>query len=388
MWNAIEGTCYTFNNKGDLGFVLWIDSRDVWDAIPANENAIGALKCDFYSYFIVYLNVAYFADSKWDASCTTGKFDIQTIVAHEFGHALGLGDASSCVNSIMWPSIGTGSYCRQDLSAEDKQAIKSMCDDPAGSICYFLPVYKDGVVEITWEIVDHEADHYYLERSNAAAEKFERIPEAEFVPDRTRNPGTYVYVDAKGTAGSIYRLMEEDIHGNTYVHDIEQAMMPFEYIRDIEPDFNPDELYKELEQWASMSKVNREVALRAQSVTEDWVAIGPVEYIDSPGVLALAYWHEQYGLTTGITILQHIEDYWDGDLKAYLNYLHEHGTRYVMLVGDANDHELWDDPAVWSVNGWGDFKPDLISQPAYDIIPADYFLDHDPRETNMAYFTP
>jgi len=263
-----------------------------------------------------------------------------------------------------------------------------MCDDPAGSICYFLPVYKDGVVEITWEIVDHEADHYYLERSNAAAEKFERIPEAEFVPDRTRNPGTYVYVDAKGTAGSIYRLMEEDIHGNTYVHDIEQAMMPFEYIRDIEPDFNPDELYKELEQWASMSKVNREVALRAQSVTEDWVAIGPVEYIDSPGVLALAYWHEQYGLTTGITILQHIEDYWDGDLKAYLNYLHEHGTRYVMLVGDANDHELWDDPAVWSVNGWGDFKPDLISQPAYDIIPADYFLDHDPRETNMAYFTP
>ena len=186
----------------------------------------------------------------------------------------------------------------------------------------------------------------------------------------------------------MYRLVEVGRIGNISVHAQEKPIYASNTIKS-DKRFILQDKKEDLSKWAKLSKAKINTDMHSEEQTEDWVAIGPQDYVCSDGILSLAYWHEQVdGFTTAVTNLQCIHDYWDDNIYNYIQYLYNHGTQYIVLVGDANDHELWDDASVWSVNGWDAIRPSYTSQTEYDIIPSNYYLDQDPPDASMSYFTP
>lgn len=387
-WNAV-GSCYAFASTGSQGLIRWI--IDDWTSLPGapDPDAGGATFLNANKYaesFIVYLNLDYYTPSQWSTSCgDLGKLDLESVMLHEFGHVLCLKDVS-CSNTVMHDSMQIGE-CRQ-LHSIDKEAVKYLCDNSAGRLLNFKPTWVDGNTKINWEIINNETDFYWLERKQSNENVFTKIAESVSYPQSGDVPGRYEYIDQRGSKDAVYRLMEKGSNGNVIVHAIEKCMMPFGVDPNPSRTFDRKKLKKELEVWASKSRVAINPGINASTTTEDWVAIGPNEYIGSEGILALAYWHQQNGLTTGITNLYSIDQYWDGNIAEYISYLYENGTQYVVLVGDATDCELWDDPAIWSASNWSEVKPDYPSQPDYNIISSHYYLDQEIPECSMSYFTP
>lgn len=387
-WNSV-GTCYTFTSTGSQGLIRWI--VDDWISLPGapsqTAGAVTGLNANKYAEsFIIYLNLDYYTPSQWSTSCgNPAKIDLESVMLHEYGHVLCLKDVS-CSNTVMHDSMQIGE-CRQ-LHSIDKEAVKYLCDNTAGRLLNFKPIWVDGCIKITWEIIDNETDHYWLERKHSHENVFKKIAESVSYPQSRNIPSRYEHIDRLGSKDAVYKLMEKGSYGNVRVHAIEKCMMPFDIDPNPPPTLDRQKLEKELEVWASKSRVTINPGINGATTTEDWIAIGPNEYIGSEGILALAYWHQQFGLTTGITNLYCIDQYWGGNISDYIAYLYDNGTQYVILVGDANDYELWDDPVIWSVNNWNALKPDYPSQPEYNVISSHYYLDQEISECSMAYFTP
>lgn len=76
-----------------------------------------------------------------------------------------------------------------------------------------------------------------------------------------------------------------------------------------------------------------------------------------------------------------------GGYRSYIQWAAAKSTRYVLLVGDANDYTMWDNPARW-VNGWD--YPDGVpaSQPGNNVIRTFYEAVVDSPQTAWTFYTP
>lgn len=369
------------------GSIIWITKKESWTVISTAAGATDKYFTDDGKYlcgFTIYLNLAYKSSDDWSSSCESGKIDLSSVMRHEFGHVIGLQDVT-CTNTVMKTPYVLGE-CRSAITQVDKDAANYLHDNSAGRLVDFRPMLVGGEVEVVFEIISHGSGRYKLQRKNRGDKWFEDIASFDFGTGASGGSDKYEYFDTGGYTGCIYRLVEEDSFGCSIVHAVEGTISPFNYDPKPLPSFDSERIKRDLEVWASKYELEN---AGSSSQAADWVAVGPEEYISSSGITSLAYWHEtEDGLSTDVVNLQYIEDNWAGDLKAYISHLYDSGTQYVVLVGDANDHELWDDVDVWSVNGWDDIKPDYTSQPEHDIISADYYLDQASPDASMSYFTP
>lgn len=394
-WGASSGYCLQEKFIGSDGDIFWVTDPFQWINYGHKANAAAVTVPSFTSSgvylngFEIHLNCAYFQADQWGNNGNPNQLDLETVVLHEFGHVLGLDDVTSsyCINqTVMYYNLHYGDcWYLHDI---DIAAIRYLCDNSAGRLVDFEVTPRGGAVEIACEIIGHNTDHYRIERRLPGEDLFRPLEGAFFYPVTLRAGDRYEYIDPHGSPDAFYRLVEQDRGGHTIVHAVEKPLQSI----DCEPSppltFDPGELRARLERWASRSIAVRNAGMHEEQTTPDWIAIGPDDYVNSFGILSLAYWHEQDDMTTGVTDLQYIDSYWGGDLDAYIVHLYEHGTQYIVLVGDASDHALWDDEDVWSVNGWDAIKPSCPSQPQYDIIPADYYLDQEFPDCSMSYFTP
>lgn len=63
----------------------------------------------------------------WSTSGESGKFDVQNIATHEFGHWLCLGHSSD-TEATMYKNAAAGETKRRTLNTDDIQGIRSIYD--------------------------------------------------------------------------------------------------------------------------------------------------------------------------------------------------------------------------------------------------------------------
>lgn len=81
------------------------------------------------------VNIILNSNYQWSVGASAGKYDIQTVVLHELGHALGVGHCheigyscgSICSSNVMNPIIGTGTV-RTTFQYYDTSTYRSIYD--------------------------------------------------------------------------------------------------------------------------------------------------------------------------------------------------------------------------------------------------------------------
>ena len=318
-WSAPSGYCLQGKFVGADGDIVWITDPLQWSNYGYELYAAAATTPSFTSSaaylngFLIHLNGAYYESVDWSGGCETGAFDLESVMLHEFGHALGLGDATSPVcddQTVMYYNLYPGDCWY--LHNIDIAAIRYLCDNSAGRLGDFEVVLRGGAVEITCGIIGHHTDHYRLERRLPGEDSFRPMEGAVFYPGAAPAGDRYEYVDLYGSPDAVYRLVEQDTGGRTIVHAVEKPLQSVDQEPGASHIFDPVEVSAQLEQYASKSLAVSNAGMHERQTTPDWIAIGPDEYVNSTGMLSLSFWHEYYGLTTGVTDLQYIEDHWGG----------------------------------------------------------------------------
>ena len=152
-WEAIGGTSLAFTRGADFFGevvanddvlpVFWVESSTIVDQDtpdPSDDIDIGgALAVTFTWWYssgplageIVDANVVFNGfDHSWttDPEAEPGRFDIQSVATHEFGHALGFGH-SAVGGSTMFPRTGSGSALPRSLALDDRAAAGASYGD-------------------------------------------------------------------------------------------------------------------------------------------------------------------------------------------------------------------------------------------------------------------
>jgi hypothetical protein len=86
-----------------------------------------------------------------------------------------------------------------------------------------------------------------------------------------------------------------------------------------------------------------------------------------------------------------------GSIREWIRFAASMGTKYFLLMGDANDHAMWDDSTRWT-NGWQfpafwygsppHWCGHYPSQPEKDLIPTFYVAQADSPHVGWSHYTP
>ncbi len=108
-----------------------------------------------------------------------GTYDLQGVMTHEYGHALGLGH-SNVNGSTMWPSIGSGAESSRSIEADDRAGLQCIYGSMSGSKPLITDVSVNtgaGTVTITGSNFDGSAtnDVWFSNRNTTGTSTDPRV---------------------------------------------------------------------------------------------------------------------------------------------------------------------------------------------------------------------
>lgn len=105
--------------------IYWVDGADyVWD-----DREIGTTKVEYWGDGeMIRADILINGDRELCFGCATG-FDLQSVLTHEMGHALGL-EHSETKGATMWPTTRRGETWQRDLTPDDEAGIAEAYGQP------------------------------------------------------------------------------------------------------------------------------------------------------------------------------------------------------------------------------------------------------------------
>ncbi len=116
--------------------VRWTTSG--WDAdygaelIAITELSYGSSSGRIYDADIL-LNAADFGFTTSDAACTTA-YDLESVLAHELGHMLGMAHENGDPSATMYASVAPCEAEKRDLADDDRDGVRALYDEAAAPI--------------------------------------------------------------------------------------------------------------------------------------------------------------------------------------------------------------------------------------------------------------
>lgn len=403
--------------EGSLEDVGFGNSSDHLETIDDGDELQQAFLYDWIPFKVVhnirvnqvFLRGANKADG--EANACVAIYDGSTEVrsdtyAHEFGHMRGLEPNDDCGHYIM-AELTTYQGYRDAVSLEEAEQL--LADNPvygaAGLTCALTgqamleglvaTAEADGVhirFRTAWEIYTQS---FEVRRVSASADSV--LYSLPPVAGTGGGEGAgYDIVDPVGALGADYLLIEHQTPGRV---DLSagpiRARAPTQIVP-VEPvTYDQDSLALLV-----MAYDDPEEAV----VPEPCSAMPPAYAIVCPDEFAaflgpyVSLWRDRN--VDARIVTKSRADSCAGSIQNWIRWAGEHNTTYVLLVGDASDHIMWDDPTKWT-NGWrypmwhhctgpGGCVPvaHLPSQPEKDVIPTFYSAVTDSPQVAWTFWTP
>ncbi len=200
----------------------------------------------------------------------------------------------------------------------------------------------------------------------------------------TPAPGEYQVLDPAGAVDDRYQVVEHQSGGRLDLrYEVFEAHPPVTLVPTELPGYDVDSLATEVDAAGNPGSP----VIEGQN-PGFYVLIAPDSLTSSLGTYKSVW--GAFGVDVGIVPLSQTDA--QGGIDGYIQWAYDRGTRYVLLVGDANDAAWWDDPSRW-VNGWTWPRvvtggPHLPSQPERNLIPTTYTADVDSPAVAMSFYTP
>ncbi|MBY0504812.1 MAG: matrixin family metalloprotease [Bryobacteraceae bacterium] len=136
-WNAaLSAAAATWGQAGTV-FNFRADPASANELLigpVSSSNALATTRIEWDSTNrIRKFSMTFNANYSWGTNGDAGKFDVESVTAHELGHALGLTHpgASECAEQTMWASAGAGELKKRTLEGGDKAGLAVLY--PAGA---------------------------------------------------------------------------------------------------------------------------------------------------------------------------------------------------------------------------------------------------------------
>jgi hypothetical protein len=126
---SFNNAANAWTNAGTIFYYSWAAASDnILYYTPLSNNSILATTHydatgDVYNSFYIEFN----SNKAWSTASNgeSGKFDVESVAAHEFGHGLGLGH-SIALYATMFESTAAGEISKRSLHKDDIDGIKSI----------------------------------------------------------------------------------------------------------------------------------------------------------------------------------------------------------------------------------------------------------------------
>ena len=390
-WNDNTSISLSSNCGGSDGDIVWIAAKDQWKYYNFADSAIGVTNTypsddkKYIVYFDIYLNVAHFPTFNWSGSCESNKLDLSSIMRHEFGHSIGLGDVT-CTNTVMDETYARGE-CHSNINSIDIEAANYLAansdGDPAASVCGF---YVSGGVA-HWKVTsEFRTSGYRIDGASSGIGPWEEIA---IVPAGVGNRTTAV-----GGCYSAYRLVELEENGRELIYGM------------VKPGGGEAPPESETPTAAELKDKLAELGRKrdgkeyldgrsaAMGEGEEYVIFTADSLIDEVDTYVADYWRG-FGYSVVVNSVDGYPSDPDGfraTLRATISSYAVNGTKYFHLIGDANDWQQFSMP--WP-GGWEQIRQNYLSsgyppggQPEKDLIPTWSFPDTLPRDMCVSYYVP
>jgi hypothetical protein len=320
--------------------------------------------------------------------------------AHEFGHTQGIiaHRSDGCTNAIMYSGEDQG-LDRDEINESERDKFILNPDISHYYMChgkgpvlvrYFTAEVTSGTCTVRFRTDDEfEMEGFRVSRLDPLGDSLKAV--GDLLPSGSGGSVEYQVLDTAGQVGDRYYLFEtRSASGREYLVGECVARGDSTVVSSEMGWHDADSLA------AVVLQIEESVPAPDSMACSDPPRYGIIvpDSLASYMVPYVSMWLSR-GVDAGLIPLSKVAEC-GGSIRDFIRQAHGNGLEYVLLVGDANDAVLWDDPGAWNYPGWhwvmrncNGTSEHVPSDSARNIIPTFYFPDHDAIPAgSMSTWTP